>query len=165
MWKSPYHIEISGVGGTVRTQLEGHMKNFGTVNVSSEGANLLSFARLSDQFTIEWDQARGVVAVITPGGTFEFERNGNLYVCDMSSLARGAKHSVAMIQTVQGNERLYTKRQVRDAEKARELLESLGFVSNQDLIKLVKRGIPGCDVKVEDVHRAMRIYIDFVCLL
>jgi predicted lactoylglutathione lyase len=158
VWKSPYGIEISGVGWTVCTQLEGHMKYFGTVNVCSHGANLLSFARLSDQFVIEWDQARGVVIVHTPGGTFDFERSGNLYVCDMRHIASNIKQSVAMIQTVQGNERLYTKRQVRDAEKARELLESLGFVSNQDLVKLVKRGIPGCDVKVEDVHRAMRIY-------
>ena len=64
----------------------------------------------------------------------------------MRHIGGDVKQSVAMIQTVQGNERLYTKRQVRDAERARELLESLGFVSNQDLVKLVKRGIPGCDV-------------------
>ena len=158
VWKSRYNIEISGVGGTIVTDLEGHLKGFGTVNVSSKGANLLSFARLSDDFDITWDQDRGVITVHTSAGDFDFKRDGNLYVCDMSRMAKGVKRTSAMVQTVQGNERLYTKRQVRDAERARELMESLGFVSSQDLIKLVKRGIPGCDVRVEDVHRAMRIY-------
>jgi hypothetical protein len=63
-----------------------------------------------------------------------------------------------MVQTVQGNERLYTKRQVRDAERARNLREELGFVSTQDLVKMVKHGIPGCDVTAADVYRALRIY-------
>ena len=56
-----------------------------------------------------------------------------------------------MVQTVQGYERLYTKRQVRDAERARDLREELGFVSTQNLVKMVKHGIPGCDVTAADV--------------
>ena len=38
------------------------------------------------------------------------------------------------------------------------LCEKLGFVSNQDLVKLVMRGISGCDVTVPVVYRALRIY-------
>ena len=62
------------------------------------------------------------------------------------------------MQTVLGNEQLYTKRQVRDAKKAKEVFEELGFISTQDLVKMVKKGIPDCDVTVADVYRALKIY-------
>ena len=159
VWKSPYHIEISGVGGTVTTNMEGDMTYFGTVNWCDGGAaNLLSFARLSEDFDIDWDQERGIITVHADGQVFEFIREDNLFVCDMGGLLRSDNDVTAMIQTVEGNEKLYTKRQVQGAEKARMLCEELGFVSNQDLVKLVKRGIPGCDVTVPDVYRAVRIY-------
>ena len=159
VWKSPYTIEISGVGGTVATSMEGHMPHFGTVNWCEGGAaNLLSFARLTEDCDIDWDQEHGTITVYATGGVFEFSREDNLYVCDMSSAMGTATGVTALIQTVEGNEKLYTKRQVQGAERARALCEELGFVSNQDLVKLVKRGIPGCDVTVPDVYRALRIY-------
>ena len=159
VWKSPYNIEISGVGGTVSTNMEGEMSYFGTVNWCNGGAaNLLSFARLSEDFDIDWDQDQGVITVHSEGQMFEFKREENLFVCDMGRLAQPDGEVTAMIQTVEGNEKLYTKRQVQGAERARLLCEELGFVSNQDLVKLVKRGILGCDVTVPDVYRALRIY-------
>ena len=132
------------------------MPYFGTVNWCDRGAaNLLSFARLSKDFDIDWDQ---VITVHADGHVFEFVREENLFVCDMSRIAQPDGGVTAMIQTVEGNEKLYTKRQVQGAERARVLCEELGFVSNQDLVKLIKRGIPGCDVTVPDVYRALRIY-------
>ena len=38
IWESPSNIEITGVGGTVQTQLEGKMRYFGTVNVCESGS-------------------------------------------------------------------------------------------------------------------------------
>ena len=102
-WESPYNVEISGVGGSVTTHLEGHMKHFGTVNLSLDGAaNLLSFARLSDEFEIDWDQSRGVLSVHADQRVFEFRRRGNLYVCDMRYMSRG--RSAHKVQPTQGSE-------------------------------------------------------------
>ena len=36
-------------------------------------------------------------------------------------------------------------------------MEQLGFVSTHDLVKMIKRGIPECDVNVADVYRALCI--------
>ena len=91
------------------TQLEGHMKHFGTVNLCLDGAaNLLSFARLSDEFEIDWDQSRGVLSVHADQRVFEFRRRGNLYVCDMRHLSR--VRSAHKVQSTQGSERPYTRR-------------------------------------------------------
>ena len=66
-WESPYNVEISGVGGSVTTQLEGHMKHFGTVNLCLDGAaNLLSFARLSDEFDLTGPVSRGAFGACRP---------------------------------------------------------------------------------------------------
>ena len=76
VWKSPYDIKISGVGGTVSTNMEGEMSYFGTVNWCNGGAaNLLSFARLSEDFDIDWDQEQGVITVHAEGHVFEFRKS------------------------------------------------------------------------------------------
>ena len=78
VWKSSCNIEISGIGWAIVTDLEGHIKSFGTVNVSSKGANLLSFARLNDDFDITCEQDRGIITVHTTAGDFDFKCDGNL---------------------------------------------------------------------------------------
>ena len=58
------------------------------------------FARVSNEFHIDWDQSRGVLRVHVEDNVLEFERRGNLYICDMRELVRPV---AAMIQTVTGN--------------------------------------------------------------
>ena len=163
IWRCPYEIEITGIGGTVTTALEGEMPGFGTVNLHPDGTiNLLSFARVLDECDVVFDRDAQVFHVHTGGETFLFGRRGNLFVCDMSRLwdasASQSHRALAYVETVSGNEMLYSKRHVARAKRAKALIEELGFVSTQDLIKMVKGGIPGCDVNVADVYRALKIY-------
>ena len=102
VWKSQYNIEISGVGGTISTNLDDEMPYFGTVNWCDGGAaKPLSFARLSKDFDIDWDQEQGVITVRSDGHAFEFVREENLFVCDMSRLAQPDGGVTAMIQAVE----------------------------------------------------------------
>ena len=62
------------------------------------------------------------------------------------------------ISTVKGNEAQFTKREVRDARQAREMMRRLGFVSMKDQAAMLKYGaIINCPVTPADVYRAQRI--------
>lgn len=131
------------------------------MNLHPEGTiNLLSFARVLDECDVAFDRDAQVFHVQAGGENFTFSRRDNLFVCDMSRLwdSSTAKNREAFgyVETVSGNEMLYSKRLVARAKQAKALIEELGFISTQDLVKMVKPGIPGCDVNVSDVYRALK---------
>ena len=66
---------------------------------------------------------------------------------------------VTLIQTVQENEKGYSKRQIKDAQEARDLYSKVGYPSPRDFQKLIAENmILNCPVIVEDVIRADKIY-------
>jgi hypothetical protein len=57
-----------------------------------------------------------------------------------------------LVQTVQDNMNLFSKRQIAGAVKARELYEKLIFPSTSDFRAIVSAGdVPGLDVTIDDV--------------
>ena len=59
--------------------------------------------------------------------------------------------SAEAISTVKGNEAQFTKREVRDARQAREMMRRLGFVSMKDQAAMLKYGaIINCPVTPAD---------------
>ena len=63
------------------------------------------------------------------------------------------------VQTVEDNMKLFSKRQVAGAKKARELYEKLIYPSTADFRAIVSAGgIPGCEVTPEDVKTAEVIW-------
>ena len=63
------------------------------------------------------------------------------------------------VQTVEENMKLFTKRQIDGAFKARHLYETLGYPSNADFESVLRAGgIGGCTVTVEDARVAQKIW-------
>ena len=63
------------------------------------------------------------------------------------------------VQTVAENMKLFTKRQIDGALKARNLYETLGYPSSADFESVLRAGsIGGCTVTVEDAQVAQRIW-------
>ena len=62
------------------------------------------------------------------------------------------------IETVRGNVKNYSKREVKKADEARKYLRKLGVVTPEELIKLISRNaIKNNDISVQDVARAIEI--------
>ena len=63
------------------------------------------------------------------------------------------------VQTVAENMKLFTKRQIDGAIKARHLYETLGYPSNPDFESILRAGvIGGCSITVEDAKVAQKIW-------
>ncbi len=63
------------------------------------------------------------------------------------------------ITTVEDKKKLYTKREIRDANRARQLQRKLGFVSTEQLNEMISKGmLNNCDITKHDVIRAKDIY-------
>ena len=64
-----------------------------------------------------------------------------------------------LIQTVQENEKGYSKRQIKDYQEVRDLYAKVGYPSPRDFQKLIADNmILNFPVTVEDVIRANKIY-------
>ena len=64
-----------------------------------------------------------------------------------------------MIQIVEDNKSKYTKREVRNAERARSLMRKLGPPSQQDFEHYLKENfIRNCPLTVFDAKRAVKIF-------
>jgi hypothetical protein len=63
------------------------------------------------------------------------------------------------MNTVQDNEKLYTPRQIKQAQTARELQHRMGYMSTQSLTSIVNSGgITNCPITAHDLIRANAIY-------
>jgi hypothetical protein len=72
--------------------------------------------------------------VYSPKGNVSFTQNKQgLYVWKLTYRTKGLQ----MIQTVDENKSYYSQRQVERAQKARDLLHTLGCPSIQDLKKII----------------------------
>ena len=66
---------------------------------------------------------------------------------------------VQFLNTVAENKKLYTKKQVEGAERARKLYQVIGFPSIRDYIHVIQTNqIKNCPVTVEDVRIAQKIF-------
>lgn len=147
---------FTGLGGAVECDAVADVRDFGVVSYFPQSvANILSFAEVADKHKIEYDHDRGFI-VFGDENIYVFERKGNLFVCNF---AKYFDNQQIMITTVAENELLYTRREVEDAKKARQLMKELGYPSEASMIELINTGsILNCPVTAHDVHRASKIW-------
>ena len=123
-------------------------------------ANVVSHATLEDVGTVTYDQANSrFTARIQNTYVFRRVRSGksrNLYACDLRPYGQG-RFGVVCVNTVAQNEALFTKREVGDARRARDLSRRLGYPSLKHLIKMVKH-MENSPVTIYDVDRAAKIW-------
>jgi hypothetical protein len=66
---------------------------------------------------------------------------------------------VALVETVAGNKSNYTKRQLKGAEKARELYAAVGYPSSRDFRYAVQmKQIADCPITTEDIDVAQAVW-------
>jgi hypothetical protein len=160
----PAHT-VRGVGGKVKVNLQGELGGFGTVMHHPDfGVNLLSQSKTVQNPNLDLDYVKAqdtfVVTDRVSGSVYRFTPKHGLYACDASQIASGeCTEDAAMITTtVEENKKLYTLREVKGAEAAADLERSLGFPSARDMYRLLRGGIKGSDVTVQDFVRKLAIY-------
>jgi hypothetical protein len=74
------------------------------------------------------------------GKRYRFSRDpvSNIYLCDLDTMVTEPR--LAMVVTVADKKKKYSKRQVRQAELAREYQRKLGYASPGQLIKMIGQG-------------------------
>ena len=154
---------IQGVSGTLSVSQLGETMHFGTVAYSPDAiANILSYDEVASKHRIEWVQAeRAFYVYVGNNPPFKFIRKQGLHICNMSKYRNYSTTNVehALIETVTSNLQNYSKRDVANAQKARDLMKKLGYPSVQSMVKLIKAGgILNCPVTIHDLYRAHSIW-------
>ena len=158
--KSSKNIVMKGVdasGDGVKIDTEGDFNEIGAVFVSeNSSANIPSFAAQVDSgATVLYDHLEDRFSLTPPGSanTYIFGRKkvtgseGRFYCCDVRTMVNraaplhGSYHAErALVQIVEGNLSQYSKREVQQALKARELLARMGFPSVSDAVRTIQTG-------------------------
>ena len=154
--KAKYKVRVKGVGGTqLIVDQVGDLEGFFEVYASAHTkANVLSFADVEDKYEITYDKKAAFTVQLSCGKKIEFTRKNKLYVADWCDAGLYA------YATVQENEAIYTKEEVRRARVAYELVRTSAYPSPNEIMHLVQdgnvRGMP--PLSRADVERAFKIY-------
>jgi Zinc knuckle len=117
----------------VRVTQQGTFRDLGTVYFDEcASANILSFAMQVDSGAdVTYDKATDRFIMIPASGrsVYYFGRKevAGRYMCDTRSMIESRE--AAFVQTVEDNMKLFTKREIAQARKARESLARMGFPS------------------------------------
>ena len=155
--------ETVRVSGSVSVDREGNFGEFGTVYYSgAESANILSFAsqvdsgadirydHLSDCFTL---QPKGSTRTYRFGRKRVVGSEGRFYFCDWRKVERDR----ALVTTVTENLKAFTKREVEQARRAREMLARMGFPTAEQAMSIINCG-SNFDVTARDFQIADAIW-------
>ena len=112
----------------------------------------------TDLYEVEYDHdVDSFVVVINPELSLRFSRRDNIYPCDFSQMLAAR----CFVTTVENNESMYSKREVLQAQRAKELSAQLGYPSTRDLIDMINAGsITNIPVTVRDVQRVPTPFMD-----
>ena len=144
--------------------------DFGTVYFDSNCiANILSFGNIvNNSESVSYDSAQDCYKVrmqkLGPIYKFIHDQSTNIYLCDLDKNISyknvNFDNSISvMVTTVTDKKKLYTVRQVKAAELAREYQRKLGYASPGQLIKLIGQGkLEKSNITAQDVVRALDIF-------
>ena len=163
--KSDKTVRVSGIeqGSGVSVDREGNFGEFGTVYYSGAASvNILSFASQVDSGAeIRYDHVSDCFTLQPKGSTrtYRFGRKrvvgseGRFYSCDW----RGVDHDRALVTTVTKNLKSFTKREVEQARRAREMLARMGFPTVEQAMSIINCG-SNFDVTARDFQIADAIW-------
>ena len=158
-------VRVTGIEqrGGVSVDQEGNFGEFGTVYYSgAASANILSFASqvdsgaairydyLGDCFTL---RPKGSESVYRFGRKHVAGSEGRFYSCDW----REFMNDRALVATVTENLRAFTKREVEQARKAREMLARMGFPTVEQAMSIINSG-SNFEVSARDFQIAEAIW-------
>ena len=157
-------------GGTQVSNQIGDIQNFGTVWYNPRSlANILSLAEVRKNNRVTMDTAEEAAMIVhrQDGSEMKFIEfktglyyyDGKVPETDNSGNNNDTISSYSFVQTVANNKKLYHKREIEGANKARELYIRLGRPSQHQFQKMLANNmIPDCPITADDARRAIRIY-------
>jgi len=156
-------------GGHQDSQMIGDFANLGPVWFNEDSiANILSMSAVRKVCRITMDTSIEPAMLVhrRDGTIMRFkEMESGLYVYDSNgSSARVIDYT--FVSTVAKNKSMFTRRQVLDADRARELYRTIGRPSEAAFQDILTRNlIHNCPVTAADAHRALIIYGPDVAVL
>ena len=120
--------------------------------------NILSFKKLAkiDQITYNSEVSKMFTVHCKSHGLVDL--HFTMHPCSIHILEQENAGSM-FIQTVEDNLKFYNKRQIAGASQAKNLYDNLLCLSVEDIHNIISTGgIQGCQVSVEDVTTAMKIW-------
>ena len=152
-------LSLKSNGGIMRITQQATLKGFeGPVWHSPNAiANILALSDVKRKYRVTYDSDESRFVVHR-----EHTGKSDMYFTEHES----GLHSwtpeptgMAFVETVSGNKQNYTKRQIKGAEKARELYAAVGYPSRRDFRYAVQmKQIVDCPITTEDVDVAHTIW-------
>ncbi len=167
--KSNNPIRLKGIeGNTVVVDQEGDLIGYGSVYYNSQvTANILSFFNMAKKFkSLVYDNNKKDAFVVTrdDGSQFKFilSKDGLYYYDFNNSIKRKkemeVRHSM-IVNTVEEIKLKFTKREIADADKARQLYVTMGRPSDDIFESMIRRRkIINNLITVVDYRNAQQIY-------
>ena len=157
--KAQRPINLSGIGGSILVDQVGDFGQFGQVYYHPRAlANILCFHDLASKYHVSYDSSKvDAFVVTTPKRVVTFKSKGKLYVYNpRHDKTDDNDNEMALVQTVEGNKLPYTKREIADAEGARDEMSRPAL---KDFKIAVRDGhVLNCPYTVADVNRAEEIF-------
>ena len=166
-------LHIHSYGGHLTTNMKGNIKNYGSVWYSPKSlANILALCNVRRKYEVKFhtkpDKEHVVIEVIKlDGTTMKFlEYDIDLYVHDVTQsedkyimCKLNQVNPCFFINTVDNNNIHFTKRDIEQGKKARELYACIDRPSMQTYIRYLDNNlIRDCPITASDVHYANKIY-------
>lgn len=162
------HTTMKGyrsMNGEAETSRSGFLKGFFKCQACDTcPANILSMADVEDRYPVTYVQGESITMHMDDRDV-QFLRRDKLYIADFSDWIVEDDDRVQEVctgltlMTVLERESLYTRKEVRRALEAAEFLQSLGYPTEHEAIKLVCSGnIRNIPYNVKDVRRFYVIY-------
>ena len=120
--------------------------------------NILNFKKLANMYRITYNSDMAKTFIVHRKAHGLKDLHFSMHPCELHILEQ-AEAGRNFQQTVEDNLKLYSKREIAGATKARKLYEMLLYPSEHNFFNIINSGgIRGCNVTVEDVKIAMNIW-------
>jgi hypothetical protein len=163
---SGHRLRVQTNGGYQESSMKGVFRNLGPVWFNRNSiANILSLADVRKVCRVTLDTMVDPVMRVhrRDGSIMEFtEHETGLYVFDSASSDNSNSNQFSaytLVSTVANNKKMFTKREIENADAARALYRKIGRPSEADFFTLLSKNmIRNCPVTIDDAKRARIIY-------
>ena len=154
-------------GGKQESDEIGDLRNFGVVWYNKESlANILSLAQVRKNFrvTMDTDKEPAMVVHRKDGSKIKFtEYSSGLYYYEVPKKKKDKLDieldDYCFVTTVTQNKKMFTRREIEAADRARDLYAKIGRPSQERFEKILsENSIINCPVTVSDAKRVLTIY-------
>jgi catechol-2,3-dioxygenase len=165
-------VEITGIGGTkIRVNHIGDLLGYGSVYFHPDvSANIISFHhlakrfksvtynnRIKDAFIVTRDDDSTMEFVPPAEGLYHYDFN--LSVKRRKELESLIKETAMIIQTVDGIKRIFLKKEIENADKARRLHVTVRRPSQKIFEEMIRRGkLFNANITTQDYRNALQMY-------